>query len=142
MPPVIDAVFDTNVLIDWLNRRAHEQLILGPGLVRYMSAVVLMELRVAATDRRSRKAVDGLYRAYSAAGRLVIPTARQFDEAGTLLTRLKASGHEIRRSSLVDDVLIALCARRVGAVVYTRDHDFEIVGRLAGVRVAWVESAP
>lgn len=41
--------------------------------------------------------------------------------AGMVLRKLKESGREIRRSSLVHDVLIALTARDIGATVFTSD---------------------
>ena len=41
--------------------------------------------------------------------------------------RLKAEGREIRRSSLVSDVLIAHTARSLGAAVVTRDADFKTI---------------
>jgi predicted nucleic acid-binding protein len=132
-----DVVFDTNILVDWLNRRAHEEIILGAGIVRYMSAVVLMELRVGAGDRRSLRVVDQLSRQFTSAGRVIAPTPKQFDEAGTLLRRLKSAGREIRRASLVNDLLIALSARRVGATLYTQDRDFESLGHLVGIQVVF-----
>jgi hypothetical protein len=42
-------LLDTNVYIGWLNQGLHEALMVGPGLVRYLSAVVQMELRIGAT---------------------------------------------------------------------------------------------
>jgi hypothetical protein len=38
-------VLDTNLYIGWLNAGLHPALMLGAGLVRYLSAVVNMELR-------------------------------------------------------------------------------------------------
>jgi predicted nucleic acid-binding protein len=40
---------------------------------------------------------------------------------------LKDRGREIRRASLVGDVLIAHTARSVGAAVLTSDRDFEAI---------------
>ena len=44
-------VLDTNVYIGWLNQGLHADLMLGPGFVRYLSAVVWMGLRIGATSR-------------------------------------------------------------------------------------------
>ena len=41
-------IIDTNLYIGWMNQGLHEDLMLGQGLVRYLSAIVLMELRVGA----------------------------------------------------------------------------------------------
>jgi predicted nucleic acid-binding protein len=43
------------------------------------------------------------------------------------LQRLREGGREIRRASLVDDVLIALTARSIGATMFTADEDYEVI---------------
>jgi predicted nucleic acid-binding protein len=112
-------VLDTNVYIDWLNRGLHETVMLGPGLVRYLSAVVVMELRAGVSPRASRDAVDALTRGYRSAGRLVAPSSEVFERAGAVLRKLKLAGHNVRDASLCNDVLIALTARSIGATVVT-----------------------
>ena len=112
-------VLDTNVYIDWLNRGLHETVMLGPGLVRYLSAVVVMELRAGVSPRASRDAVDALTRGYRSAGRLVTPSSEVFERAGAVLRKLKLAGHNVRDASLCNDVLIALTARSIGATVVT-----------------------
>ncbi len=120
-------VLDTNVYVDWLNEKMHESLVLAPGLVRYLSAVVQMELRTGATTPRARRAVDELVGAYRGGRRIIVPTAAAFDDAGRVLRELKSQGIEVRRASLVNDVLIAESARAIGATVITRDGDYEIL---------------
>ncbi|WP_438012066.1 PIN domain-containing protein [Sorangium sp. So ce321] len=100
---------------------------IGPGLVRYLSAVVQMELRAGATTLPARRAVDHLGRAYRSAGRIVAPDAEVFDHAGRTLRRLREAGREVRRASLVNDVLIALSARSLGATVLTADEHFDAI---------------
>ena len=124
-------LLDTNVYIDWLNRRQHEQWLLGSGLVRTLSAVVAMELRVGATTAKSRKAVDRLERAYARGNRLVAPQPAQFRQAGEALRRLQRSGRNIRHASLHHDLLIATTARSLGATVVTRDvKDFRAISKV------------
>jgi len=120
-------VLDTNLYIGWLNDGLHGRLMLGLGLVRYLSAIVQMELRIGATVLRARRAVDRLARSYRASGRVVAPDADVFDQAGGTLQRLRGAGREIRRASLVNDVLIAHSARSLGATVVTADRDFEAI---------------
>lgn len=48
-------VLDTNLYVDWLNRGAHEALFTGPGLIRYLPAVVHMELGVGAVTRKAQR---------------------------------------------------------------------------------------
>jgi predicted nucleic acid-binding protein len=121
-------VLDTSVYVGWLNQGLHAEWLLGPGVVRCLSAVVLMELRVGATTRRARRAVSQLVRPYETSGRLVAPSARLFDEAAIVLQRLRMRGLEVRRASLVNDVLIALTARAMGATVVTANAaDFQAI---------------
>jgi predicted nucleic acid-binding protein len=120
-------VLDTNLYIGWLNHGHHQDLMMGTGLVRYLSAVVQMELRFGAKTLPARRGLDQLVRAYRTAGRMVTPDAELFDEAGRVLQRLREMGREIRKASLVNDVLIALSARSLGATVLTSDEDYKAV---------------
>lgn len=112
-------VLDTNLYIDWINRGLREELMLGRGFLRYLSAVVVMELRAGARTRADRIGIDRLARAYSVGGRLLAPPSRIFDRAGFVLRRLRAKGADVRSASFVHDVLIALNARDIGATVVT-----------------------
>lgn len=129
-------VLDTNIYIDWLNEGMHEEIVLGPGRVRILSAVVLMELRAGAGTRRAVRGVDQLARAYQTARRLVAPIPSLYDEAGEVLRKLRGRGRDVRRASLVNDVLIALTARAHGASVLTRDgSDFMAIRQVSDVTV-------
>ncbi|HVV49286.1 MAG TPA: PIN domain-containing protein [Polyangia bacterium] len=124
-------VLDTNLYVDWVNQGLREEVMLGGGLLRYLSAVVVMELRAGARTRAGRSAIDQLVRGYRAANRLVPPPAAVFERAGALLRRLKLAGREVRSTAFVNDVLIALTARALGATVVTANHDdFEAIRRL------------
>ena len=119
---------DTNVYIDWINRGLREDLMIGSGMVRYLSAVVVMELRAGIVSRRTERALDQLLRPYAEAGRILSPSAAIFDRAGQVLRELRARGREVRRASLVGDVLIALAARASGATLWTANAgDFEAI---------------
>ena len=86
-----------------------------------------MELRVGATMLPARRALDQLARPYRAGGRVITPGAEIFDQAGRTLQALREGGREIRRSSLVNDVLIALSARSIGATLLTADADYQAI---------------
>lgn len=114
-------MLDTNVYIDWLNAGEHERWLKGGDLVRHLSAVVLMELLAGATTVRAQRAVSLIARTHERVGRTVNPSRDAWARAGTVLRRLQAAGRETRRASLVNDVLIALNAREIGATLMTRD---------------------
>lgn len=78
-------ILDTNIYIDWLNSKLHEGLVLGPGYVRLLSSIVLMELWVGATTPRARRAVTSIERAYGAAQRLAHPGPAALAVAGRSL---------------------------------------------------------
>ena len=125
-------ILDTNIYVGWLRRRAHADLLLGREVVRYLSAVVIMELRAGVVSRRTEPALDQLVRPYAEAGRILSPSASIFHRAGQVLRGLRARGREVRRASLVGDVLIALTARANGATVWTADaDDFEAIRAIA-----------
>jgi predicted nucleic acid-binding protein len=121
-------LLDTSVYIDWLNAGLHEALVVGPGHVRILSAVVALELRAGAMTPKAVRAIEALSRAYAAAQRLAAPPPAVYLEAGKILSRLRKDGREVRRASLLADTLIALTARSVGATLFTRDvSDFTAI---------------
>jgi len=70
-------------------------------------------------------------RALSASGRMVVPAATVFDDAGLVLRALRMAGREVRHAALVNDVLIALSARQAGATLYTANgEDFAAIRRI------------
>jgi predicted nucleic acid-binding protein len=123
-------VVDSGIYIDWLNAGRHEEVLFGRGQIKYLSAVVLMELRAGAFSAHDRRLVRQLETTFLRVRRVVTPTASVFAEAGEVLKRLQAErGYNIKRShSVVNDVLIALSARSIGAVVATQNaRDFRAI---------------
>jgi predicted nucleic acid-binding protein len=100
------------------------------GAVKYLSAVVLMELRAGAFTASDRRLVRRLRACFEKAGRLLVPSGVVFDEAGETLRRLRAErGYKLAAShSIVNDGLNALSARATGAVVVTQnERDFRAI---------------
>ena len=71
-------VFDTDLYIDWINVGRHEDLLLERSFLRYMSTVVLMELRAVAVSRRGQKLVEHLHEIFARTGRLLNPSPQTF----------------------------------------------------------------
>lgn len=97
-----------------------------------------MELRVGATMLPARRALDQLVRPYRAGGRLIAPDAEIFDQAGRTLQKLREAGREVRRTSLVNDVLIALSARSIGATLLTADDDYRAISSVVDFKLEMV----
>lgn len=120
-------VIDTNIYIDWINEGRHDGVIFQREAVKHLSAVVVMELTAGAFSVRDRRLVREVTSAFAKVGRILIPSASSYEEAGTVLRRLQEShGYSMASAyGLVNDVLIALSARSIGATVITQnERDF------------------
>jgi len=123
-------VIDTNLYIDWLNAGRHEAALFQRDAVKYLSAVVMLELYAGAFSPRDRRIVRSLVTAFDRAGRILVPSNAIYEDAGHTLRALQESrGYRVAGSpSLVNDVLIALSARAVGATVLTSNaRDFAAI---------------
>jgi predicted nucleic acid-binding protein len=136
-------VMDTDVYVDWINRGAYEDVLFRGGTVRYLSAVVMMELRAGAFSRRDRRLLEGLETAFERARRILLPSRAVFAEAGDALRSLQTrSGHRIGGShSIANDVLIALSARSIGATVVTQnERDYRAIQTVRPFRLSIASS--
>ena len=132
-------LLDTNVFVDYLRAGLHADWIFGRvgETIRFLSSVVLMELRLGADTPRRRRAVDRIKVAIPS-GRLIAPAPELFDHAGRLFRTLYGdrSGLEDRLGP-INDLLIALTARHIGATVLTGNlRQFDLIaGHLPGLAV-------
>ena len=132
-------VIDTNVYVDWLNEGQHEAILFQREAVKYLSAVVLMELSAGAFSTRDRRLVREVTSAFAKVGRIVVPTVAIYEEAGDVLRRLQESrGYTVASAyGLVNDVLIALSARSIGATVITQnERDFVAIQTIRPFKLA------
>jgi len=129
------AILDTSVYLSFLRRdgEIHDlRFLLRPTLL-YMSSVVFAELYVGAKDRSTIRSLERLYRTFDRLDRVVTPEKQVWFEAARLLQQLGVRrGFEARGlARLTHDVLIALTARKIGAVVFTQNRrDFERIREL------------
>lgn len=114
------AILDTGVYIDQWERGLYDDAlteILSAFVIRH-SAVVLSELRRGARTRQASHLVDSLFRLAAVQWE---PSASDWWEAGQLIQRIGDVEHWDlnKRRSFQNDALIALTARRHGAIVVT-----------------------
>ena len=131
-------VIDTNIYIDWFNAGRHEDVLFQRDGVKHLSAVVLMELRAGARSARDRRLVERVESAFQKAGRVLVPSRAVFTEAGDALRRLHTNrSYRIETShSIVNDVLIALSARSIGATVVTQNEgDYRAIQSVSSFRL-------
>jgi len=132
-------LLDTNVMIDYLRTGAHGQWVHGQvkHTVRFLSSVVLMELRLGVDTGPRYGKVDQI-RATFPPERVIAPTPASFERAASIFRTLFHPGAEPKdRLGPVNDILIALTARQIGAAIISANaHDFtRIAEHLPGLLV-------
>jgi predicted nucleic acid-binding protein len=139
VPVTGKVLLDTNVFIDYLRAGLHADWIFGRvgNIIRFLSSIVLLELRLGADTPKRKRAVDRIQHAFPK-GRQIAPVPSLFDHAGRLFRTLYGDGAGIvDRLGPVNDLLIALTARQIGATVVTGNlKDFrQIADHLPGLKV-------
>jgi predicted nucleic acid-binding protein len=113
---------------------------------RSTASVVSAELRAGALDEAGRRAVIDLVRRFERLGRVVVPTAGSWNDAGDLLATIARREPIVRTKlpGLWNDALIALSARQIGAMVVTENvRDFALLRRYARFELETaLETAP
>jgi predicted nucleic acid-binding protein len=132
----VKCILDTNVYLHAINSETGAQLFLQrfTPLVfcTTLCSVVAQELYAGAVDTKATRLVEKYIGSLERTGRLVAPTFADWKEAGKLIARLarKEPSRRPKLQQLLNDVLIALCARRIGATVFTSNRDdFELIRR-------------
>ena len=137
MPVARWMVFDTNIYVAALREG------LGGATVgrleataprTFFASVVSAELRAGALDEAGRRSVIALTERFERLGRVVVPTAGSWHDAGDVLARIARREPAFRTKvrGLWNDALIALSARQIGATLVTENlDDFGLLRRYA-----------
>ena len=91
----------------------------------YLSSVVAYELSVNSKNRETRDLVKNLTVPLQRTGRLVAPRFNDWLEASEILSEIEDRERRWRSKlpMLLNDILIALCARQIGATLITYNGD-------------------
>ena len=120
---LVKVILDTSIYIPFINAGiSHPILELEYETpLLYMSAVVIEELYAGASDNNTIKLLDRLCATFEELGRLIAPDALDWKKTGKVITKLgqKYGFEEKFLTKITNDVLIALSARKIGAVVVT-----------------------
>jgi len=132
-------LLDTNVLIDFLRAGMHAEWVLGGhgAVVRFISAITLLELRLGADTPKRSKAVEHLRQAFQSERTLGLPPFI-LDHAGRLFRTMYGDASGLRdRLGPMNDLLLALTAREIGATIVTSNLlDFRrIAAKISGLKV-------
>jgi predicted nucleic acid-binding protein len=98
----------------------------------YLASVVAYELFVNAQDRQTRDLLRDYINPMERTGRIVAPGFEDWIEASEIVTAITQKGKSWRSKlpALLNDILIALCARRIGATLITYNRgDFLLIRR-------------
>jgi predicted nucleic acid-binding protein len=132
----VKVVLDTNVYIEACrsdSARARFRTSFFPLLpATFLTAVVAYELRANALDRATRRLVGELTHPLERTGRLVAPHFADWLDAAEVVAAIedKDASWRSKLPALLNDILIALCARRIGATVFTYNaKDFRLIRR-------------
>lgn len=100
----------------------------GSSQPLWLSAVVLSELFIGASDRKARQQLVHTEHAFTKLHRMLVPIQRDWSVAGQVLARVgeKYGYEQVGRTRLTNDALIAITAARHGFTVLTKNTtDFE-----------------
>ncbi len=98
----------------------------------FLASVVAYELYVNAQDSCTRSLIQKFIRPMERTGRVVSPTFDDWIEASAIVTGIENRDRSWRSKlpALLNDILIALCARRIGATLLTYNKDdFQLIHR-------------
>lgn len=98
----------------------------------HLSSVVVEELYAGALDARAIGLVESYVGALERAGRVIAPAFQDWKEAGRLIARAtrKETSRKSKVQQMLNDILLALCARRIGADLFTFNReDFQLIHR-------------
>jgi predicted nucleic acid-binding protein len=95
----------------------------APGI--YFSSIVAQELLAGARSPAGRRRVEILFRPFERLGRVVTPGHNHWKDAGGILATVLRDRPNLKNKlpALVNDCLLALSARSLGATLYTRNRD-------------------
>jgi predicted nucleic acid-binding protein len=122
-------LIDTDLYIDLIQSGTKHAFIRGlydretPGI--YFSSVVVQELLAGARSSAGQRRVEILFRPFERVGRVVTPSHNHWKDAGNVLAQVLRERPDLkdRLPALVNDCLLALSARSLGATLYTRNRD-------------------
>jgi predicted nucleic acid-binding protein len=97
----------------------------------YFSSVVAQELLAGARTPAGKRYVETLVAPFEKARRIVTPGHREWKETGDILAQVLGRRPDLKTKlpALVNDCLLALSARAIGAALYTRNRDDFVILR-------------
>ena len=115
-------MFDTNIYISYIRNRSHEKVLQRRGTIKYISAIVLMELWAGVRNKKAERLLYLLQEPYKSANRIIILDVEDYIKAGKAISGLPEEYNELRkRAGFINDIHIALTVQKIGATLYTEN---------------------
>jgi predicted nucleic acid-binding protein len=111
------------------------------GTVKFLSAIVLMELWAGAKTQKAKKLLNQLQKPYVSAGRIVTLGAREHIAIGRFFAELPSQYDTLAKNSgFLNDVQLAFTTLSIGALLYTEDKThFQIIkDKIPSLKVEYV----
>ncbi len=144
MPKIL---IDSNLYIHFLRTGAYSESIKALYTFRIrdicFSSVVAEELFQGALDIHGKRNVETLLKPFEKVNRIITPTHEDWKEAGLLISKIRTKRRDLSAhlNRLTHDMLIALSARRIGAIVYTANQkDFELISKFKAFHFEVIQS--
>jgi len=134
-------VFDSNIYIrcmrdrEFAVRREADYIRRIP--FTYFCSVVVQELLLGCLHDLAVKRARAFYKPFERVNRIVNPLYPDWEETGMIGQKIirKHPHLKAKRFALINDVLIALCCRRIGATLITQNSkDFQIISSIKPFR--------
>lgn len=127
-------IIDSDLYIELLRTGRHHEIIAEiymretPNI--YFSSVVAQELFTGVINETGRVNVETLVKPFEKTGRIVTPGYAAWRETGHILSKLRVQQPHLKSKlpRLINDTLIAMSAKSIGATVVTlNSSDFEAI---------------
>lgn len=134
-------MFDTNIYISFIRDGSHRSQLQRRGTVKYLSAIVLMELWAGAKTKKAKKLINQLQKPYASSGRLITLSAGYYIAMGQFFADLPARYDSLaKHAGFVNDVHLAFTSISIGALLYTEDKNhFPIIrSKIPALKIEYV----
>lgn len=134
-------MFDTNVYISFIRDRSHSTELQRRGTVKFLSAIVLMELWAGTKIKKGKKLINQLQKPYMSAGRIITLRTSNFIAVGQFFAYLPSQYNTLAKNAgFVNDVYLAFTTLSIGALLYTEDKThFQIIkNRIPSLKVEFI----
>ena len=121
-------LLDTNILINIL--RFDDFPDNWENYIKYISSISVLETQVGIRTARESRIVNSLLSVFDKKSRIVVPVLNDYYLAGKVISRLHKPAEKIFR-----DALIAVCAKQIGAELWTNDKkDIPKISKLLKIK--------